>query len=245
MDMHGLAAKIKGSENVGRSHTVYEVSCSAGVVRWEVRKRFSDFVKLHLALKNKQTVTANLPPKQLFGKLSGAVIKRRQEGLDKYLEVLLKEVEPAQLNMIYSFLQVPQTLLSSMQGNISSATGGDVDSTGHSSKTESLPVPMASNSDDAANREIVDQISDLMIDVFQMPLPAKGMDYEMRCKKYRTMVEKVPWPLEHGEDLSRYLLRAIDPSNLPAPTMNNVKSKEESMRLLREATSESSIFFMN
>ncbi|EKX38684.1 hypothetical protein GUITHDRAFT_115232 [Guillardia theta CCMP2712] len=226
MDMHGLAAKIKGSENVGRSHTVYE--------------GFSDFVKLHLALKNKQTVTANLPPKQLFGKLSGAVIKRRQEGLDKYLEVLLKE-----LNMIYSFLQVPQTLLSSMQGNISSATGGDVDSTGHSSKTESLPVPMASNSDDAANREIVDQISDLMIDVFQMPLPAKGMDYEMRCKKYRTMVEKVPWPLEHGEDLSRYLLRAIDPSNLPAPTMNNVKSKEESMRLLREATSESSIFFMN
>eukprot|EP00960_Hanusia_phi_P003898 114767-Hanusia_phi.AAC.6 len=209
-----------------------------------------------------------------------------------------------------------------MEGSNASARGGDVDSTGHSSKTESvcllcfkvlskacgqLPVPMASNSDDAANRELVDQVDDLAVLAWEaaradsiMPLPAKGMDYEVRCKKYRfaiarlrslvfndvlvflrTLVEKVPWPLEHGEDLSRYLLRnfpllrcleqltlndlcasgAIDPSNLPAPTLNvvvcilpldaqlifvqNVKSKEESMRLLREATSESSVFFMN
>ena len=40
-----------------RSHA-HTVMCSAGVARWEVRKRFSDFVQLNAAFKSKQKVCA-------------------------------------------------------------------------------------------------------------------------------------------------------------------------------------------
>lgn len=40
--------RIMGAQTVQQpsSHTIYNVQCSAGVVRWEVRKRFSDFVQV-------------------------------------------------------------------------------------------------------------------------------------------------------------------------------------------------------
>jgi hypothetical protein len=40
--------KILGTETVqqSRTYTQYKVQCSAGVSRWEVTKRFSDFVQV-------------------------------------------------------------------------------------------------------------------------------------------------------------------------------------------------------
>ena len=38
------------------------VLCSAGVARWEVRKRFSDFVQLNAAFKDKQKVGVGARP---------------------------------------------------------------------------------------------------------------------------------------------------------------------------------------
>ena len=44
-----LSLRIMGAQTVQQpsTHTVYNVQCSAGVVRWEVRKRFSDFVQVN------------------------------------------------------------------------------------------------------------------------------------------------------------------------------------------------------
>ena len=44
-----------------------------------------------------EQVTAILPPKRLFGKLSPSCVQRRQEGLGKYLEDILLEMQPAQV----------------------------------------------------------------------------------------------------------------------------------------------------
>ena len=57
--------RIMGSQTVHQpsSHTVYNVQCSAGVVRWEVRKRFSDFVqvKSHFSASRVLSVDSCMP----------------------------------------------------------------------------------------------------------------------------------------------------------------------------------------
>ena len=180
-----LNVRITGSET-GRSHTVYTVLCSAGVARWEVRKRFSDFVQLNAAFRGKQEMTAALSPKQLFGKFSEATIKRRETGLGKYLEILLQEMEPPQLDMMYAFLQVPQSLLpqpaaspsarsresssatsADARSALSSGTGngrGGLDRGAGEPQISSMPMPVDADADhedaDIAGRQAVDQVSD-------------------------------------------------------------------------------------
>eukprot|EP00277_Geminigera_cryophila_P037334 CAMPEP_0173104218 /NCGR_PEP_ID=MMETSP1102-20130122/39056_1 /TAXON_ID=49646 /ORGANISM="Geminigera sp., Strain Caron Lab Isolate" /LENGTH=133 /DNA_ID=CAMNT_0013999585 /DNA_START=10 /DNA_END=407 /DNA_ORIENTATION=+ len=121
-ELRELNVRISGSETIGRSHTVYTVMCSAGVNRWEVRKRFSDFVQLNAAFKAKQKITGILPPKQLFGKMSDATIKKREEGLGAYLETLLLDMLPPQVDMVRAFCQVPQSLLRQQEVSSSSST---------------------------------------------------------------------------------------------------------------------------
>lgn len=65
-------------------------------------------------------VGASLPPKRIFGKMTDAVIKMRQDGLEQYLHAVLRELESEQVRMIYAFLQLPPSL----QGGL--AAGQDV-----------------------------------------------------------------------------------------------------------------------
>jgi hypothetical protein len=73
-----------------------------------VRKRYSEFVQLHTNLKAVGKVTASLPPKKLFGKLSDVVVKKRQEGLHIYVKEVLKSATPEQLRVVSAFLQAPK-----------------------------------------------------------------------------------------------------------------------------------------
>ncbi|KAJ1486127.1 hypothetical protein T484DRAFT_1790778, partial [Baffinella frigidus] len=329
-----LSVRIVGAENVGRSHTLYTVQCSAGVARWEVRKRFSDFVQLHTTLQTRQKVTAALPPKRMFGKMTDAVIKLRQEGLEEYLHAVLRDLEseqeylhavlrdleseqvaspdlPAglfhveeylhavlrdleseQVRMLYTFLQTPASLMgglvrmlytflqlpASLMGGL--AAGHDLSlqpDNGLAPPTflqlsaslygglaagpsPSSPTTSANQSgaeleghlgaeelggeqqigedasflslrhlgaeelggeqqigEDASFREIVDNVSDLMIDVFQTPLPVSSSELKARRNQYRAMLETCEFPLENDEDLAAHLLRIIGPVAAPEP----------------------------
>lgn len=72
-----------------------------------MRKRYSEFQKLHVDLKACGRVAAQLPPKVLFGKLSDAVVSKRQDGLNDYLNRVHRGAGGDQRRVLASFLQVP------------------------------------------------------------------------------------------------------------------------------------------
>ena len=79
---------------------------------WALEKRFSDFAELDAALdeafKNNEDVTLpEFPPKKYFGSLSPALIKERQEGLEKYMKSLVKDSEVLQCRSLREFLETP------------------------------------------------------------------------------------------------------------------------------------------
>ena len=82
--------------------------CCIGTSRWEVRKRYSEFEALHKSLKaiKDSSGLASLPKKVLFGKLSEAVVKQRQEGLNTYLNALL-HCSNQHRRLLMAFLQAP------------------------------------------------------------------------------------------------------------------------------------------
>ena len=80
--------------------------------KWNLEKRFSDFAELDAALdeafKNNEDVTLpEFPPKKYFGSLSPALIKERQEGLEKYMKSLVKDSEVLQCRSLREFLETP------------------------------------------------------------------------------------------------------------------------------------------
>lgn len=86
--------------------------CCLGTSRWEVRKRYSEFHALHKSLKTikgSPGFAASLPKKVLFGKLSEAVVKQREEGLKAYINSVLR-CSNAHRRSLMSFLQAPNTL---------------------------------------------------------------------------------------------------------------------------------------
>jgi len=225
-----LSVRIVGAENVGRSHTLYTVQCSAGVARWEVRKRFSDFVQLHTTLQTRQKVTAALPPKRMFGKMTDAVIKLRQEGLEEYLHAVLRDLESEQVRMLYTFLQLPASLMGGL------AAGHDLSlqpDNGHLGAEELGGEQQIG--EDASFREIVDNVSDLMIDVFQTPLPVSSSELKARRNQYRAMLETCEFPLENDEDLAAHLLRIIGPVAAPEPHDAAALLKAKSAHLAENA----------
>jgi hypothetical protein len=47
------------------------------------------------------------PPKKYFGSLSPALIKERQEGLEKYMKAIVKDSEVLQCRSLREFLETP------------------------------------------------------------------------------------------------------------------------------------------
>lgn len=227
-----LFVKILAAENVNKSHTEYILQCSAGTEHhWQVRKRFSDFVHFHTAIKARQQITAKIPPKRLFGKLSDRVVQERKDGLDDYLRVVLRELESFQVNTLYGFLQVPQPLLRDVSQHPDLGTVGSLN-------IKNAPTDL--DHQDHACRQIVEQVSELMVDVFQNPLPVKPSDAQARRRHYRDRLQGVQWPLEEGESLGAYLQRLVPPpNNNSRPRLNDGKAREEQGRAIQDGAKES------
>ncbi|KAJ1474061.1 hypothetical protein T484DRAFT_3292674 [Baffinella frigidus] len=77
-------------------HTRYPFVVVYNDEKWNLEKRFCEFAELDSALdeeykSNEDIVLPEFPPKKFFGSLSPALIKERQEGLEKYMKALAKD----------------------------------------------------------------------------------------------------------------------------------------------------------
>lgn len=93
---------------------------------WLVTRRFSEFVQLHSALRDKYSAVRSLdfPQKRLVTSLSSSLLEHRRAGLEKYLQALLGIPEVCEERILRSFLS---------QQNISlrtSSPGGSTTSPG-------------------------------------------------------------------------------------------------------------------
>lgn len=76
--------------------TLYTFAVSNGLDKWDVSKRYSDFVKLHAKLtakhgKSELPPPPPLPPKQVFGVLSPMLIRERHAAFKMFLTGLATE----------------------------------------------------------------------------------------------------------------------------------------------------------
>ena len=89
--------RIAGTETATQDgnrdpHTVYLLKVNYGSNAWFVKKRYSEFRKLHHDLEKElgkaALETARLPGKKMFGSLNVSVVERRKQALQKYLDDL-------------------------------------------------------------------------------------------------------------------------------------------------------------
>jgi len=93
-------------------HTRYPFVVVYNDAKWNLEKRFSDFAELDAQLdeafkNNEDVVLPEFPPKKYFGSLSPALIKERQEGLEKYMKAIVKDHEVLQCRSLREFLETP------------------------------------------------------------------------------------------------------------------------------------------
>ncbi|CAD5115299.1 DgyrCDS4289 [Dimorphilus gyrociliatus] len=96
--------KIVDAEIVDK-YVVYVILIKSGRHSWTVRRRYSEFHKLHDGLGSILPHSAKLPPKRLVGNLSDSVISERKLLLENYLHTLLLHLEdiPKDLSNFLSF----------------------------------------------------------------------------------------------------------------------------------------------
>ena len=100
----------------GSKFTEYVFRCIATVgtesYSWDVRRRYSDFNRLHSHLRKKGEVLADLPAKNPFAMIS-AVVRSREISLTDYLNVALSRCNDDQCILLAKFLRVNKHLPSS------------------------------------------------------------------------------------------------------------------------------------
>lgn len=92
-------------------HTRYPFVVVYNDAKWNLEKRFSDFAELDSALeeatKNDEIQLPEFPPKKYFGSLSPALIKERQEALEKYMKALVADKNVLQCRSLREFIETP------------------------------------------------------------------------------------------------------------------------------------------
>mmetsp|Transcript_26761 Transcript_26761/g.41868 ORF Transcript_26761/g.41868 Transcript_26761/m.41868 type:complete len:160 (-) Transcript_26761:98-577(-) len=96
-------------------HTKYPFVVVYNDAKWNLEKRFSEFAELDSRLdelyKNDDNIVLpEFPPKKLFGSLSPALIKERQEKLEKYMKALTKDKEVLKCRALREFLETPDVV---------------------------------------------------------------------------------------------------------------------------------------
>ncbi|XP_013417774.1 PX domain-containing protein kinase-like protein [Lingula anatina] len=88
-----LICSVETAQNVG-DHVSYEIKVQRGIAAekvWTVNKRYSDFVALDTCLKT-ANIDLPLPPKKVFGNFDREFVADRKNGLQTYLEAILRNL---------------------------------------------------------------------------------------------------------------------------------------------------------
>jgi hypothetical protein len=121
-----VARGVTSFDTEGNQYTAYVLRCSNVVdderVSWEVKRRFKEFFTLHTELKRCGTVVADLPYRNPFGMMS-SVVRRREIGLQEYLQSVLNHCNDKQGTYLAKFLQVQKHLISPPAPSVSSMLG--------------------------------------------------------------------------------------------------------------------------
>ncbi|KAM7474944.1 hypothetical protein LguiB_022187 [Lonicera macranthoides] len=106
-----LKCRVKGAyfEKLGsKSFAVYSIAVTdADQNTWFVKRRYSNFERLHRQLKDIPNYTLHLPPKRIFSSSTeDALVHQRCIQLNKYLQDLLSIANVAEQHEVWDFLSV-------------------------------------------------------------------------------------------------------------------------------------------
>lgn len=90
-------------------HVIYQIEVNTQSDRWQVERRYSEFVALQAAVQQLHSGKKGnmLPAKRLIGNLTAAVIEERRQGLERYLQRLVNgEKEVVFSPALLKFLEV-------------------------------------------------------------------------------------------------------------------------------------------
>ena len=154
-------------------------------------------------MRSKQKSTALLPPKKVFGKLSESVVRKRLEGLNRYLKTLQSEITGGK-QFLAVFLAVPKEVCSLYQ-NDSIRCDHEPSATRRNIYSDVTISHCSGDELQDAPNLIVDNVSNQMIDVYSEPLQLKGRDAIARQHQYSAAVSLVEWPSKDAAGMEQHL----------------------------------------
>ena len=97
-------------------YTQYTIKIFTNDKTWELNRRYSSFYELNQKISKKFNNLPKLPPKKLF--TTAAVIKERQEKLEKYLNILLNRDDIYKFDEIFDFIEMEKEHYLMLKKNI-------------------------------------------------------------------------------------------------------------------------------
>jgi len=108
-----INAKIEGSSIIKNpffgSHTEYVISITTHLSIWQIKKRFSDYEKLHKSIAGKIACLPPLPEKSIFN-MNEKVVSKRKVLLEEYLNHLLSRYNIMTFPEIMDFIEMDKEL---------------------------------------------------------------------------------------------------------------------------------------
>lgn len=87
--------------------TMFHIHMRIGRVKWSTERRYKEFSELHKSLVINHSVPKDiLPPKVFFKKMTQEDIQRRKEGLEKYINSILRFLWNAMPPALVTFLEL-------------------------------------------------------------------------------------------------------------------------------------------
>ena len=119
-------------------YTQYKIKIFSNDKIWELNRRYSSFYELNQKISKKFNNIPKFPPKKLF--TTNAVIKERQEKLEKYLNIILNRDDVYKFDEIFDFIEMEKEYYLMLKKNIEEDSTNDnsLFSTDISNKVKSL-----------------------------------------------------------------------------------------------------------
>lgn len=103
----------------GKEVTFYSIEVCIENTRWQVKRRYSDFERLHEEMKKNHAITTVLPAKSFFPLKKAEEIHKRRQELESYLQAIFARTDVFSDPAFDSFIELQQHRPSSAIQNIS------------------------------------------------------------------------------------------------------------------------------
>lgn len=168
-----LVSSAQVMETASKKYAVYHVEMKDGSRSWDVYRRYTEFCRLHAALK-KQIAGLNLklPGKRLFGSnFDPAFLKSRCDGLTEYIRLIINDGRLLPIREVREFLSLDER--SNAKKSATSDDSGVETSSGNESGGDGRQAARSSEDDESDESRPGSAVMNIHLSQRSMPI-AKG-----------------------------------------------------------------------